>query len=637
MKELIINMLKSRKTMFFCAQFILGLTVIISSILFGELFFPVSVVAQTRMIREQHRLISANCPPVADPTASSLLVVILDRSGSLTVQPGATDPQLYSTSVTKALADLWPGQMAVIPFSGNTKPNTVFGPATLTDTTQRTSLKNAVEQTNSNIGGDTPLAPAMQKALTLLNNASPGSRAVVITDGNPTGAGNNDGAHQEQNIRQNLLPKFCQQGIAVSAFGLTINVNTTDGQDANRLLTDIANTTNGTYKNVTSPEDLARAVMQLYADWQHLIFKQIAKQGDSFPVAINTFAHQVTIVTFRSGSNYQVVVDAPDNQPVQGVQPLTDRHYEIDSLSGVFVSGTYTVHTSGDPDAQVYALVNSPYQIHVLAPTAATLPYGTPIEIDASWYNGDSVLTPVQGQATIVAHVSFIVNGRQSGATNDIILTQQGSLFKGQTQAYKHVGQVVIEVDGSYQGIQRTAKTSLQLVKPPPTPFHCHKSALRCFWDAYSLQIIIFVPLFLLLLILLIWWLLWLRQPAPYGWLSDGRFTVEISHKYRRLSRRIFSKSVVSSNELLLHPGTRGGGFKFNTAIFDLAFKRDGSVYLRPSVNDRSRISVNRQTPNAQKREMVLPGSGTITIDRKDVATYTIIKPRGYDPQGKII
>src|SRR6266568_9356191 len=98
---------------------------------------------------------AANCTTVGDITPQSLLVVLLDRSGSLVYQPGATDPDGYSTSVTKALADLWPGEMAVIPFSYTSTP--VIGPAILSDQNQRNQLKEAVQ--NYPIGGDTPLAP----------------------------------------------------------------------------------------------------------------------------------------------------------------------------------------------------------------------------------------------------------------------------------------------------------------------------------------------------------------------------------------------------------------------------------------------------------------------------------------------
>src|SRR5947208_1319063 len=56
---------------------------------------------------------------------NALLAILLDRSGSLIASVGKsppTDPDGYSGSVTKALADLWPGNVAVIPF-GNDQAN----------------------------------------------------------------------------------------------------------------------------------------------------------------------------------------------------------------------------------------------------------------------------------------------------------------------------------------------------------------------------------------------------------------------------------------------------------------------------------------------------------------------------------
>src|SRR5947209_474396 len=103
--------------------------------------------------------LSVNCPSAGEVTNQSLLVVLLDRSGSLIDEPGATDPRGYATSVTKALADLWPGKMTVIPFTGDNTSLPIFGPATLSDPTQRADLKSKVE--NYPIGGDTPLGPAM--------------------------------------------------------------------------------------------------------------------------------------------------------------------------------------------------------------------------------------------------------------------------------------------------------------------------------------------------------------------------------------------------------------------------------------------------------------------------------------------
>src|SRR5205085_11056865 len=230
--------------------------------------------------------LNVTCQSPVAPNSQSLLVVLLDRSGSLIQGSPPTDPNGYSTSVTKALTDLWPGIMAVIPFSGDTTQLPILGPDTLSNLVQRADLKQKVQ--DYPIVGNTPLEPAMQEALDLLHQGGTpvGSRVIVITDGNPTGIDNNDGPHQENAIRKNLIPQYCQQGIPVSAFGLTINPNTPDGQDANRLLTDIATGTGTSYTNVTGPEDLAKQVIRLYAEWQGLTFTQVSGQRDNLPVSI---------------------------------------------------------------------------------------------------------------------------------------------------------------------------------------------------------------------------------------------------------------------------------------------------------------------------------------------------------------
>src|SRR2546428_11569747 len=145
------------------------------------------------------------CPAAGSITSQSLLVVLLDRSGSLILQPGATDPDGYSTSVTKALTDLWPGSMAVIPFSGDTITS-VLGPSALSDPVQREKLKNDIQQYP--IGGNTPLAPALHQALDLLKGAPAGSRAVIVTDGSPEPPVLN-GLNQADDIRTNLIHQFC--------------------------------------------------------------------------------------------------------------------------------------------------------------------------------------------------------------------------------------------------------------------------------------------------------------------------------------------------------------------------------------------------------------------------------------------
>ncbi len=199
---------------------------------------PTSPATAYAMTVNTDQLAFSNCPVAADLISQSPLVILLESSGSLIIETGATDPNDYSTSVTKALADLLPGVMAVIPFSGDTTQLPVPGSDILSDPKQRTDLKNKVQ--NCIIGGNTPLDPFMQEALDLLRQQGnpPGSRMIVITSGNPTGQDNNDGTYQEQHIRSRLILQFCNQGIPASVFGLTIDLqsNPQDGKDAIHLL-----------------------------------------------------------------------------------------------------------------------------------------------------------------------------------------------------------------------------------------------------------------------------------------------------------------------------------------------------------------------------------------------------------------
>src|SRR6266571_4486747 len=112
--------------------FLFGIIFIIGSGLVGRNFvFPMTVAHA--MAQNRSHTATVACPTPTAPTNQSLLVVLLDRSGSLTEGASPTDPNGYSTSVTKALADLWPGQMAVIPFTGDTTQLPILGPDILSD------------------------------------------------------------------------------------------------------------------------------------------------------------------------------------------------------------------------------------------------------------------------------------------------------------------------------------------------------------------------------------------------------------------------------------------------------------------------------------------------------------------------
>ncbi|HZO71771.1 MAG TPA: vWA domain-containing protein [Ktedonobacteraceae bacterium] len=552
----------------------------------------------------------AECRQPAEVNDKSLLIVLLDRSGSLTLQPSPTDPNLYSTSVTKALTDLWPGDMAVIPFSGDTPNLPILGPATLSNPVQRADLKKAIE--GFPIGGDTPLEPAMQEALDLLHrNGTPaGSRVVIITDGNPTGIGNNDGPHQENTIRTQLIPQYCQQGIPVRAFGLTIDPNTPDGQDATRLLSDIANGTGTIYTNVTSPEQLGLQVTKLYAEWLHLNFQQINGQGSNFAVPIDRFAQQVAFVSFRSAENYQITLIDPNNQPVTtGVQKSTppDRHYEIDNLL-VVTPGTYTINTGGDPNAQVYVLINSPLHVQLVAPPENTLNDASKrIDLKAAFFDGTAQITPTASDgAQIKAFVTFLVNGHPVGSTNEIVMTQQnGPFFSGKTLVYKQPGELQIDLIGTYDNIQRESTVTLRLRQPAPAPSPPSPPPLWLF--------ILLGGLVLCILIALFWWFRGTRPKDFRGWICS------VEGEPRQVDLNKVRKAVIRSDKLALM-----GDLNFGTAIFELQFQKNKQPVIKVASGNTTKIFVG--PPDAQalmKDQRELNVGDYITPEDGETVAYT--------------
>jgi hypothetical protein len=125
----------------------------------------------------------ASCLATSTPNAQSLLIVLLDRSSSL----AQTDPAEYSTSITRVLANLWPGRMAVILFSGTTQPLPQLGPVDLILPGARAHLQTQIEAQKNVLNGDTPTQYAVEQATRMLvQNGYPlGSEVMMITDGQP--------------------------------------------------------------------------------------------------------------------------------------------------------------------------------------------------------------------------------------------------------------------------------------------------------------------------------------------------------------------------------------------------------------------------------------------------------------------
>ncbi len=550
-----------------------------------------------------------SCPTAGAVTNQSLLAVLLDRSGSLTYQPGATDPDGYSTSATKALADLWPGSMAVIPFSNEETPIIM---ANLSDPAQRDRLKQQVERYP--IGGTTPLAPAMHKALDLLNNAPSGSRVIIVTDGSPQPAAINN-VDQVNDIRNNLLHQFCSEGIPVNPFGLALDLSSTDGQSANQLLQDIAASTGGQYQNVKNSTDLARVVIQLYADWQHLIFKAQDTGKSDYIIPLDTYAKKVTVVTFRASNSSAIVLKAPSGQaiPAQVLQRSTDRHYEIDNLvlSSVNQGGSYSMTMAGDASNSVYTLVETRLHAQLLKPKVQDTAYiGRALDIQAQLLADNTPVVPKPNEATMNANVTFLANG-QTASTETVELTQNSNsaLFEGHVTLSGPIGQVHVQIVAVYLQIPVEAseaqitiplEKSAVVVKPNPPPTLPACGTVACYVSRYPA--LLALPFILLLLLLLIW----RTRVGPSGSLTQGH-TEELSNVKRPFFSRLFKKSTLSSRELT------GAGFSFGEADFDLKFSSAGvRVIARKDVPP---VVVRKST---RKQTVLMEERAGIDLDDKD-------------------
>lgn len=562
----------------------------------------------------------AGCAQPAAVSDQSLLIVLLDRSGSLVDQPGATDPDGYSTSVTKALADLWPGSMAVIPFSNGSTP--VLGPAALSNAGQRDALKNEIQ--NYPIGGNTPLAPAMQKALDLLKHAPAGSRAVIVTDGSPQPVVLN-GVNQADEIRGQLIPQFCALAVPVNTIGLALDLNSSDGQTANRLLSDIANGTGGSYTLVRNARELAHVVVQLYAAWQHLIFAPVQSGNNAYTVSIDTYAKRVIFVTFRSAASFAITLTAPDGQPVpdQAVQRSTDRHYEIDNmvLSTVNQPGTYGISVGGDSGAQVYALVESRLHAALVQPKTSDIArIGQPLTIQAELEDGNTPIIPRANEATLNALVTTVVNGKTvSGTTVELTQQSNSAIFAGKITLTGPVGKAHIQIQAVYLQIpveasqaQVTIPLAKAIVVQKPVP-GCGTS-ISCYWHRYS-TLIVGIPLAFVLLLLL---LLRLLSKGPYGTLKQGRVSEELGALRRPFGRRLFHKSTMSSRELEDY-----GNFTFNGASFDLHFKGGGVTIRARSETPEIKVRSGSQYEKVTRDGVVLNEGNAIMVERCTPAIFS--------------
>lgn len=556
------------------------------------------------------------------PTAQSVLIVLLDRSGSL----AQTDPNEYSTSIAKVLADLWPGKMAVIFFSGESSPLPQTSLVDLTLSGARDSLKNQIEAQRNTVGGDTPTQEAIEQAENVLANQNypTGSRVVLITDGQPDISSDPNGQKQIQAIvggPKDDASIFAAHNVPISTFGLGNQVPSY----AQTFLQNLAKDTGGEFNDVTDPAQLAPPVVKMAADWQSLKFVPTNGKNTFF---IDTYAKQVDFITFTQDSTtYPVTLQGASGQtiPDQAFQPSSpDVHYVLQSLtvSQFNPSGNYTIH-SGDPNVQAYALEQTRLQVEIVTPTPQTAVYAfSPhsVTITAALYDNNNPqqhVFPHAGDAVAIG-INFTLTAQgKTVDSGEETLTQEASphddLFSTHITP-KETGTLTITVSATYQFIPVPNHPSITLpvtIAPPPP---CALTDPQCVIQQYGVGI----GSTLLALLLLFAALWWFTRPTPFGILINTDGYQRILGNNRALGRSFLHKSTLFSDELR--------GFAWAGASFELRFKRGHHVHFvaRNKTAQQEIACVVKQENQAAPvgKEIILHNGDQIIANNQTCATF---------------
>lgn len=508
-----------------------------------------------------------------EPTPQSLLVVLLDRSSSLQ----ATDQYEYSTSVTRVLADLWPGRMAVIFFSGssNASPLPMLRPVSLSEASARETLKNQIEAQRYKLGAWTPTQKALEQARLLLEQEGypSGSRVVLITDGQPALPDDASGTKQIEYIQQQSAPEFSQHTVSISTFGVGNEVPAY----AQSFLKQVASTTGGEYHAVTDPAQLAEPVLQMYSCWQGLKF--VPTTGHN-AFQIDTYAKQVDFVAFlRDRKAHPVTLLGPNNQPIPEANVRVrslDVHYEFNSLTitRFNTAGTYTISTN-DPSASTYALEETRLQAEIISPTSQTAVYaGQPLTVSVALYDNDNRqqhIRPGSGDAVTIGLTYTLTADGKTLESGEEVLKQQAApnndLFSAQITP-RTTGKLTLTISASYQYVALPEEPALTL-EVTSAPFASCSSTDGGCQVGRALGIGFVVALVLLVVLFVLWFL---RRPSPSGSLKDRQGSFSLLGSQRTFLARLLRKSLLYSEEL--------HSFDWDEASFALQFKRGKQAFI---------------------------------------------------------
>lgn len=412
---------------------------LLAFVAFGFALLPLSPFASSLALAH----LAARSMPAASASAGHITVIALDMSGSM----ASNDPNGLRCSAANAYIDLsGPGDYIGVVGLDNNGPTggarnfalaQVWSePTEMATVAARQQLRDTIAAKSHNCRPDsaTPTYDALQKALTMLGDATakshlPGS-VILLTDGVP--APQQD--EQISAIQQDLVPQFKQKNFPIDTVAL--------GADGTlrSFLSDLANATGGSYYDDghgvvsgVSPLNIAPFFVDIFAlrngrTVTHDIPPTALSGGTvSRNFAIGNFVAHFDVVAVKDSPNTRITLTAPNGQvlppTVAGTFISSDPHYVIFSVDHP-QSGAWQLNVTGSGRFLMDSLKVSTLGLSILAPKSATPePLGQPITIAATLNDRG---TPITGNRYSL-NGAITYSGGAGSYTQEFVLDDHAS------------------------------------------------------------------------------------------------------------------------------------------------------------------------------------------------------------------
>lgn len=292
------------------------------------------------------------------PDVPALTCVALDMSGSM----NTTDPEHYGPSVVDLLGDLASkSNLVVLTFSGiGSQGITTIGTFNLASPDELEALRRKVsELSQAPREGETPTAALVSAIFQHLEdqNAPPGSGCIIISDGQPEPAPDDQYAEIEKR-----LPDFSKRNWKLHAIALGPG-------DWGPRFSEMATKLGGIALSANTPKELISVILHVFSTYRSDPPPQVqpmtigADGTASLPIDLDPTIKRLTVVVTRPDASVTARLLTPQQAEVNSGDSrligfnAEDPHYIFSSLSSssALGAGSWTLEIQGAPGTQVFA------------------------------------------------------------------------------------------------------------------------------------------------------------------------------------------------------------------------------------------------------------------------------------------